>query len=227
MTNKTNKKIAILKTDVFVDPATKEDRIYNLIQHFFKNSGFELDFYDVIHHKFPDPKKYSTFLITGSKHSVNEPLSWIIELQDFINNNNLAKLIGICFGHQLIAKARGGVVNNGDWHVGIKKVKFYSSGNHFYDMRFNHHDYVEILPPNAALLATSEECKYSMFQQGSHTLAMQFHPEFTYEHHKKVISRINGHNAFSPTQYEIFKQDIEGHTDSSKALEVIKNFLLL
>lgn len=219
------KKIAILKSDVFFDPNTKEDRIYNLFKEFFKTSGYELSFYDVIHNKFPSPTAYDLYLITGSRHSVYEPLDWIQNLENYIINNRLPKLIGLCFGHQIIAQARGGKVQNCGWHVGVKPVTFYSSANHIYNLRFNHQDHVIEPPKDAAVLASSPECQYAMLQQGGHTLTMQFHPEFTPEHHSKVIDRINSHNGFSPNQYEVFKKDILGNEDVTKALQVMQTFL--
>ena len=86
-TSQQPKKIAILKTDVFLDPDSQQDQIYHLYTHFFQESGFELHFYDVINNKFPDPHKYDMYLITGSKFSVYDPLDWIINLEAFINNN--------------------------------------------------------------------------------------------------------------------------------------------
>lgn len=220
-------KVAILKVDQFHDTLSKVDRIQNLFDKFFENSDYNLSYYDILNHQFPNPTYYDLYLITGSRHSVYEPLDWIRNLEDYINNNRLPKLIGICFGHQLIAKARGGIVENCGWHVGVKPVTFYSSANHIYNLRFNHQDHVVVPPPEAAILASSPDCQYAMFQQGSHTLAMQFHPEFTLEHHTDVIERIQGHNGFSPNQYQVFQKDIVGEVDTQKALQVIQTFLKL
>lgn len=222
-----SKKIAILKCDMFIDPVTKQDRIYNLFNEFFKDSGYEIEFFDVIKKQLPCPYEYPVYLITGSRFSVYEPLDWIRNLENYLRINKLPKLIGFCFGHQIIAKARGGVVENCGWHVGVKPVTFYSSGNHIYKIRFNHQDHVTTPPDNTAVLASSPECQYAMLQQGSHTLTMQFHPEFTEEHHQKVIDRIHSHNGFSPTQYHVFKNDVIGDVDVAKAMQVIQTFLRL
>ena len=74
--------------------------------------------------------------------------------------------------------------------LGVKPVIFYSSSNNLYNIRFNHQDHVTTPPKNTAVLASSAECQYAMLQQGAHTLTMQFHPEFTLEHHEKVLNRI-------------------------------------
>lgn len=220
-----SKKVAILKADLYDDSPQKKDKIESLYLQFFQQSNYKLAFFNVIHNQFPDPAEYDLYLITGSRHSVYEPMSWITNLEDFINNNKLPKLIGICFGHQLIAKARGGKVENCGWHVGIKPVTFYSSSNRLYSYRFNHQDHVVVPPKNAAILASSPDCQYAMIQQDAHTLGMQFHPEFTFDHHKEVINRIKNDNGFSPAQYQIFQKDIIGEVDTQKALQVIQTFL--
>lgn len=120
------KKVAIIKSDTFIDPITKKERIHELFTNFFSQSSYDLTFYEAVNNQLPDPYKYDLYLITGSKYSVYEPLPWIRNLEDFINNHRLPKLIGFCFGHQLIAKARGGKVENCGWHVGVKPVMFYS-----------------------------------------------------------------------------------------------------
>ena len=125
----------------------------------------------------------------------------------------------------MIAKAKGGKVEYVDWHVGIRPVTFYSSANHTYNLRFNHHDQVVELPKNAAILAGSPGCAITMYQIGSNILGMQFHPEFTEKHHKKVIDRIKNLQGFSPSQYEIFSNEVIGKTDNAKALQVIQTFL--
>jgi GMP synthase-like glutamine amidotransferase len=60
-----------------------------------------------------NPLLYDAFLLTGSRHSVYEELEWIVKLKQFIRNIDPlpVKVIGICFGHQIIAEALGGKGN--------------------------------------------------------------------------------------------------------------------
>ena len=57
-----------------------------------------------------DPSAVDGFIITGSKSSVYDDKPWIRGLEDFVRHAHLArcKLVGICFGHQLVARALGG-----------------------------------------------------------------------------------------------------------------------
>ena len=52
------------------------------------------------------------WLITGSRHGAYEDHPWIPPLEEFIRDAYAAQvpLVGICFGHQIIAQAMGGKV---------------------------------------------------------------------------------------------------------------------
>ena len=64
---------------------------------------------------------YDAYLITGSPCSANDSDPWIETLQQFVRDcvDSQQKLVGICFGHQLIARALGGTVEQraDDWLI--------------------------------------------------------------------------------------------------------------
>ena len=69
--------------------------------------------YEVQLNNYPlDIDECDAYLITGSKASSYDDEQWIHDLKKFIQslNKNKKKLIGICFGHQIIAEALGGSV---------------------------------------------------------------------------------------------------------------------
>src|SRR5690349_14343646 len=85
--------------------------------------GFEIDRFDVAAGDYPaSPEAHDGYLITGSPAGVYEDDPWIAELATFIKRvKGRAKLVGICFGHQIMAEALGGHVEKADkgWGVGL------------------------------------------------------------------------------------------------------------
>ena len=66
-------------------------------------------------------------MITGSAAGVYDPLPWIAPLKDFlVSAKGRAKLVGVCFGHQVMAEAFGGKV--------IKSPKGWGLGLHAYEV---------------------------------------------------------------------------------------------
>jgi GMP synthase (glutamine-hydrolysing) len=97
------------------------------------------------------------------------------------------KLVGICFGHQMIADALDGKCEkapNG-WGVGIKTVRIVSTKPWMkpkvdsYNLIVSHLDQVTHLPTGSEVLGTNEHCPNAMFTVGDHFLGIQGHPEFT------------------------------------------------
>lgn len=139
--------------------------------------------------EFPNPDDEDIFLITGCNKSAYDDIPWIHKLQDWIQIafKNRSKLIGICFGHQIIAQALGGKVERAKegWGVGIREshvVDAFSAdlfGDKTLSLLYNHHDQVTILPPNAIRVATSDFCINEGFRIGHQVVTFQGHPEYT------------------------------------------------
>lgn len=132
------------------------------------------------------------YLITGCNKSAYDDVPWIKKLQQWIiqaNRTNL-KLVGICFGHQIIAQALGGLVERAQrgWGTGVRESSIVASSaqRYFPDGRlrllYNHHDQVTLLPKEATLIATSTFCPNESFAIGQHILTFQGHPEYIPEY---------------------------------------------
>jgi GMP synthase-like glutamine amidotransferase len=141
--------------------------------------------YDSINGELPsDPAECDAWLTTGSRHSVNEDEEWIRDLEEFVRQVAAVRVpfIGICFGHQLLAKAMGGTVVKSEmgWGVGVKEVEVRPDLGlgESYRVLTSHQDQVEVLPPGGETLGWNEHCPVSMLGVGRTMIGIQGHPEF-------------------------------------------------
>lgn len=123
------------------------------------------------------------WLITGSKHGVYEPLPWIAPLEEFVRTAYAAKkpMVGICFGHQMLAQALGGRVEkfSGGWIAGTREYKLDAqTGATVAVLNAWHQDQVVELPKNARALGSSKGCQYAAIAFSENTVSLQPHPEF-------------------------------------------------
>lgn len=134
-------------------------------------------------------KSDEIYLIPGCMNSAYDPLPWIENLQAWIRKAVAQQifLVGICFGHQVIAQALGGAVEKytGGWGSGIRESSVIDSSllESFPDgklrLLYNHQDQVVTLPERATSLATSDFCRYEALRYGDHVYSFQGHPEYT------------------------------------------------
>ena len=149
----------------------------------------ELPVYRVLDGELPaTTTECDAWLITGSKFGVNDGLHWIEALSDFVRTlwAEQRPLVGICFGHQLMARALGGTVVKSDkgWGVGlsfnqvIERKPWMQPWQDGLDLLVSHQDQVVVLPEEAQVLASSDFCPYYLIQYGECFLSVQGHPEF-------------------------------------------------
>lgn len=146
--------------------------------------------FPVYKNEFPkSPESCDAWLITGSKFSVYESKPWIAPLEDFVRQlyQRQIKTLGICFGHQLIAQALGGVVKKADqgWGLGLTRQKIIETphwlvekSDHF-DLLVVFQDQVISVPESGKVIFTSHFCPNFGIQYGNSLLSIQGHPEFT------------------------------------------------
>lgn len=124
------------------------------------------------------------WLITGSAHCVLDAFEWLRNLEDFVKelHQEKRKTIGVCFGHQLIAKVCGGEVRaNVGWCAGnTRYLVEHGEEDARSELRLiaSHKDQVIRLPPGARLTLSAASCPIAGFSIGEHMIAIQGHPEF-------------------------------------------------
>lgn len=186
-------KLGILLCDEVIEPLPKTHGQYpEMITNLFHpiDSSIEFCVFRVIQGEFPkDIDEVDAYITSGSRHGVSDQLPWIQLFEEFIRHLNAAqkKMVGICFGHQMIAKALGGKVikSSKGWGIGMSQNTIYQRKEWMspfiknFNILVSHQDQIVELPKNAEILAGSEFCPNYLMQVGNHFLSLQGHPEFT------------------------------------------------
>ena len=145
--------------------------------------AFTYEAWAVVDGEFPDGVDAADgWLITGSKHGAYEPHDWIAPLEHFIRDCYAAHrpMIGVCFGHQVIAQAMGGKVEKfkGGWSVG--RTEYDISGK---KMALNawHQDQVVERPETAEVIGSTDFCANAALLYDNRMWTIQPHPEYGHD----------------------------------------------
>lgn len=223
-------KLAILETGR--PPGDLAERFGDYPAMFRRMLGgeFDIETFDVAAGHLPqDPGAFDAYLITGSPAGVYEPLPWIAELSDFIRAANTSKMVGVCFGHQVMAEALGGNVEKSDkgWAVGLHR---YAVEQAFPWMDavaeitapVSHQDQVVVQPPNTQVIARSPFTPFAALTWTDRpAISVQFHPEFAPEYAKALVA----HRRDVVPDADGAIASLDAPNDSERVAEWIRRFL--
>ena len=180
-------RLAILEAGA--PPPALEERFGRYPPMFEALLGLEARTYDVQAGALPaDVTRHDAYLITGSSAGVYDDLPWIAPLTTFLRAaKGKAKLVGICFGHQIMAEAFGGRVEKSarGWGVGLHTYPIVAHPAWMDPVPLvaapaSHQDQVVVAPPGADLIASSLFTPYAGFAwRDQPAISFQFHPEMS------------------------------------------------
>lgn len=138
----------------------------------------------------PDASQTEAVLITGSPAGVYDDEPWMNPLRQFIRDiaARKAPMIGVCFGHQIIADALGGDVRKSEkgWGVGrhhyeiVERRPWMSNAGASFALSASHQDQVITPPDGATTLARSAHTDHAMLvYEQAPIMSVQGHPEFS------------------------------------------------
>lgn len=141
-------------------------------------------------------KSCAAYVITGSASGVYDGDSWIDALKDFVRGaSGQSVMVGICFGHQLMAEAFGGQVIKSPrgWGIGLHRYDVQERATWMDDARSiavpaSHQDQIVKLPADARVLGGSEFTPYGIVAYPQRrAMSLQSHPEFSPEYAAALI----------------------------------------
>ncbi len=183
-------KVGILETGITPRPLLPRYGSYSAMVETVLGPGFDCEIFDVQAGVLPArPELCDAYVVTGSSAGVYDPLPWIAQLEDFLRAaRGKAAMVGVCFGHQVMAEAFGGRVIKSPkgWGVGLhaydilERQPWMAGGAHLALPAF-HQDQVVEPPPGATILAGSAFTPFGLLSYGDRAISFQQHPEFTLE----------------------------------------------
>ncbi|HEV8408277.1 MAG TPA: type 1 glutamine amidotransferase [Sphingomicrobium sp.] len=190
-------KLAILETGRPPGALAHEFGDYPAMFAALLGSEFEVESFDVEKSELPENGAHQACLITGSPAGVYDPLPWIEPLGQFIRSSDASKMIGICFGHQIMAEVLGGHVEKSDkgWGAGLHRYTIVRS-EPWIDtggtiaVPASHQDQVVVQPPATEVVVASDFTPFAALAWTDRpAISFQFHPEFSPAFAKALIGK--------------------------------------
>ncbi|KAK9109070.1 hypothetical protein Sjap_017130 [Stephania japonica] len=207
---------------------------------FLRDEGEIWDVYRVANGEFPEEEDldlYDGFVITGSSCDAHGDDLWVCELVNLLKklDSMKKKVLGICFGHQVLGRALGGKTGRSTtgWDIGVRTINLDSSKFHtslkvpskLSIIEF-HQDEVMMLPPMVEVVARSSKTQVEMFKSGEHMMGIQGHPEYTKDILVHLMDRCVKRNCIQDDHVQVAMESIENCNPDREAWKSLcKTFL--
>lgn len=190
--------------------------------------GASFETYNVVDDIFPSgPEAADAWLVTGSKHGAYEDHAFIKPLEALIRDIHASskRMVGICFGHQIVAQALGGQVEkfSGGWAIGRTRYDFDGLG----DIYLNawHQDQVTRKPASATVIARNDFCAQAGLQYSDSILTVQAHPEISPAITADYLTRAEGDASYPQGIIAQARSQNAASTDDAQVAKILFGFL--
>jgi GMP synthase-like glutamine amidotransferase len=244
-------RIAILECD---EPIGKTKEKYggygNLFTELLHNGALEVDSqsppqldilkYDIVNHEvYPSLEDVDAVLLTGSKYNSFDNDPWILKLVEFTRKvlaQRRVRLIGVCFGHQIIGRAMDVKVDRSDrgWEVSVVKVTVTPKGRALFGIEDGkelaihqmHRDVVYTYPSSVEALGHTDRCDVQGMYEKGRLITVQGHPEFTGDIVEELLESRHEKGIFDDKMFEEGLSRVRKPHDGVKVGAAFIRFLL-
>ncbi|KAF2739332.1 class I glutamine amidotransferase-like protein [Polyplosphaeria fusca] len=189
--------------------------------------GAQVDFFDpIVAQIYPEPAQYDLIVLTGgTADAMAKDVPWVLKMQDFLRTTvekcPTQKIVGICWGHQIVHVAFGGAVGPMEkLEVGVTPITLTSTGSSFYSSylpsteRYNIHQFheMEVKTPGQGFI-TLAEANQSLVNAANTILTIQGHPEMYAELSKLLLRDTQKYMGVDAAEKEALEINIDSPHD--------------
>jgi len=227
-------KLGILKAG---SPPRSLDRFGDypaMFRRLLGEDAYDWRIFDVEQGQFPGAADACpAYIVTGSACGAYDPLPWIADLKRFLAAaGGKAALVGICFGHQVMAEAFGGKVEKSakGWGIGahayeVLRPQPWLDGAGTITLPASHQDQVVEPPPGAEVVAGSSFTPFGVLAYaGRRAISIQLHPEFEPDY-AAALAELRRGAGVTDEEADRAVASLRGPLDSEKAAGWIARFL--
>ena len=229
-------KLCILDNDV-LDPAAAPiwGSYAAMFERLLRDAGFRggVEAFSARHGQYPDSfDAYDAVLLTGSRADAFSQEPWVVDLRSRMRAllAQQKPLIGICFGHQLIAHCLGAKVDRAPQGWGLGRHTYTWHEPQYFEDRTaqvsllaSHQDQVLELPAGARLLAGNAHCPIAAYAIDQRVLCIQPHPEFQPEYSAFLLEKRRAQ--YGEAVYQEVLSGLQAGHDGARMAQLMLRFM--